>query len=65
MVKKISIPRSEYEEICEEIGNLELLRDTGLVFDAILFYLPQQHLSDVDRDLLRQCMEILARGGGS
>lgn len=64
-MRKKSIPHREYEEIVEEINNLEFIRDAGLVFDAILFYIPQPHLSEVDRDQLRQCMEIIARGGAN
>lgn len=65
MVKKIAIPHAEYQEITAEIEELEYLKDSGLVFDAILFYLSQSHLSAKDRDNLRECMTILARGGAN
>jgi len=65
MARKIALPFKEYEEIIEEVNNLEFLRDSGLVFDAILFYLTQPHLSDKDREEMAQAMQILARGGGS
>lgn len=64
MVKKKSLPTWEYETLIEENANLEFLRDSGLVFDAILFYLSQPHLSDQDREELRQAMQILAARGG-
>jgi hypothetical protein len=64
-MKKLTLSQMEYDQLVDEGGNLNFLQDCGLIFDAILFYLPQPHLSDKDREMLRQALEILASGGGN
>ena len=54
----------ELEDLRVDAEALERLRNSGHVFDAIFFYLTLPHLSEAERDSLRECLSDLARGGG-
>lgn len=54
----------ELDELREEKLALEFIRDCGHVFDALLFYSGQSHLTKKAREDIRLCMTLLARGGG-
>lgn len=54
--------QKEMDDLLHEHESLEILRDCKTLWDALHFYLPQAHLSEHERNQLRECLQILCRG---
>lgn len=62
MSNRPALRRKKPSKSLANIDELELLRSSQCVFDAILFYIHQPHLSSSERDELRGALSILCRG---
>jgi len=56
--------QTQVQELKEDNEILEKIRNNGMVFDSIMFYMYQPHVKEHDREKLREIMAGLARGGG-
>lgn len=63
--RRIKTLEDEVADLQEQSDSLEFIRDLGHVFDALMFYSSQAHLTNKDRESIRVAMAILARGGGN
>ena len=52
----------DMEDLRHEHESLEILRNSKVLWDALHLYLPQAHLSENEREELRECLQILCRG---
>ena len=56
--------QDELKELRENDQSLELLKSNPHIFDAVFYYMTMPHLKPNEVDGLRECLTILARGGG-
>jgi len=52
----------DMEDLKHEHESLEILRNCQQLWDAIHLYLPQAHLTEKEKNNLRECLQILCRG---
>ncbi len=62
--RRIKDLESEIEDLEAQAEALEVLRSLEHVYDALVFYRTQPHLSPKDQEAILTAMTILARGGG-
>lgn len=63
--RKLKALEQEVTELRVDADALAFLRETGHLFDAVLFYSSQPHIAPKDREEMRKALEILSYGGGN
>lgn len=63
--RKLKALEQEVTELRKDAEALAFLRETGHLFDAVLFYSSQPHISHKEREEMREVLQILSYGGGN
>ena len=63
--RKLKALEQDVEDLQKDAEALAFLREAGHLFDAVLFYSHQPHITAKDREEIRQVLQILSYGGGN